>query len=130
MFPQKRQRVKVENIISDCDEVKLLPHNVMLYRLPPLFEVTIPEFEELALDRLKVLRSIERANNRNLKIYSDEWKQSIKDDLARDGLKYYLRLMNGNMNKEQDMAARKKDYISHFILRFAYCKSEDLRRCV
>jgi DNA primase large subunit len=107
---------------------KLLKHSVMLYKLPPLCDISLFEFEELALERLKLLRIFEQVSNKILKTYSDEWKAEIIAELNHAGLKSYVRLLNGNGKKEADMAARRRDYLSHFILRFCYCQSEDLKR--
>ncbi|XP_055533231.1 DNA primase large subunit [Wyeomyia smithii] len=106
----------------------LLPHNVVLYVIPPMIDMTISEFESLALERLKVLRVLEQASVKNLKPMSEEWRDCILNELNHEGLKHYVRLCQGNHSKEQDIAARRKDYLSHFILRFAYCRSEELKR--
>ncbi|XP_058824224.1 DNA primase large subunit-like [Topomyia yanbarensis] len=106
----------------------LIPHNVALYVIPPMVDLTISEFESLALERLKVLRVLEQTAAKNLKPMSDEWREAIFNELNNDGLKHYVRLCQGNHSKEQDIAARRKDYLSHFILRFVYCRSEELRR--
>lgn len=113
------------------------PQNVCLYRLPPTEEIKIQEFEELALERLKVLRIFEQANSKGLRLLSDDWKEYINGELTREGLKSYLRLCIGGIGathpigsskREFELQARRRDYISHFILRLAYCRTEDLRR--
>lgn len=106
----------------------LTPHNCNFYILPPLIDISLQEFEDLAIERLKVLRILEGATQKNFKVYSDEWKEHIINELNLDGLKHFVRLCKGNDNKEADLNARRRDYISHFILRFAYCRSEELRR--
>lgn len=111
---------------------QLYPHNVIIYRLPPTNDITLKEFEDLAYERLKLLRIFEQASLKNLRLLSDEWKESIKTELNREGLKGYLRLFSGgdgsSTKKELDLEARRRDYISHFILRLAYCGSLDLKR--
>lgn len=110
----------------------LYPHNVLLYDKPPIQDITLEEFEELALNRLKVLRIIEQESTKGNRIYSDEWKQAIKEELKREGLNNYDRLLKvGSSGKiELDIQARRADYISHFILRFSYCRSTDMIRFV
>lgn len=61
---------------------------------------------------------------------SKEWKESILREMNGDGLKVYTRLFKGNGNTSADKEARRRDYISHFILRFAYCQTSDLKRYV
>lgn len=124
----KQKNPKSDIIIIENDDLYL--NNVLLYRLPPIQEITLEEFEELALNRLKVLRIIEQENSKENRIYSNEWKEGIKDELNREGLKGYDRLLiTGTSEKtELDVEARRADYISHFILRFSYCRSTDMKR--
>ncbi|XP_058443290.1 DNA primase large subunit [Malaya genurostris] len=125
----RRSRLRPE-IHSNLDSVLewLIPHNVSLYVIPPMVDLTILEFESLALERLKVLRILEQATLKNLKPMSEEGREYVMNELNSEGLKHYVRLCQGNHSKEQDISARRKDYLSHFILRFAYCRSEELRR--
>ena len=126
----RRKRVNIDTVnkVEKYHLNLLLVHNCAFYILPPLVdEFPVSEFEELAIERLKVLRTLEQASLTK-RIYSEDWKEQIIKDLQEQGLKHYVRLMKGNNNKEADMNARRRDYISHFILRFAYCRSEELRR--
>ena len=127
----KRKRIQVLNNSDEESFKQLLPHNCLFYILPPLIDVSLKEFEDLAIERLKLLRIVEQAGVKFPKILSEEWKKHIKDELNIAGLKHFVRLLNGNgttQTVEQDLYARRRDYLSHFILRFAYCRSEDLRR--
>lgn len=124
----KRSKIKPLKTPDDDSLDRLLPHNCLFYILPPLNDVSLKEFEDLAIERLKLLRILEQAGNKFPKILSKEWKQHVIEELIAGGLKHFLRLLNGNGNSDQDMNARRRDYLSHFILRFAYCRSEDLRR--
>lgn len=126
-FP-KRSKVKVLHSPDEASLDRLLPHNCLFYILPPLIDVTLKDFEDLAIERLKLLRILEQAAVKYPKILSDEWKTHIIDELNVAGLKHFVRLLRGNGDEEQLMNARRRDYLSHFILRFAYCRSEDLRR--
>lgn len=125
----RRSRIRPEAQFSlDAVLEWLIPHNVVLYAIPPICDMTITEFEALALERLKVLRILEQAAAKNLKPMSEEWRESVFSEMIHEGLKGYVRLCKGNHPKDQDIAARRKDYLSHFILRFVYCRSEELRR--
>lgn len=130
---------------------QLLIHNVMFYIFPPLNEISLFEFEvriininnynsivsrnwnilrlfqELATDRLKILRIIESASAKYSPM-TQEWKESVLREMLGEGLKSYVRLFKGNGSTPADMEARRKDYLSHFILRFAYCQNEEMRR--
>ncbi|CAH1164056.1 unnamed protein product [Phaedon cochleariae] len=122
----RRRRVQKSVIESDMSQYA---HDVEMYKDSPQNCIALAEFEELALERLQLLRIIEEATLKGYKQFSDDWKKSIKEDLLKHGLKKYLRLMSGfNSQTEQDIQARRADHISHYILRLAYCRSEELRR--
>ncbi|XP_055389579.1 DNA primase large subunit [Condylostylus longicornis] len=126
----RKSRVRVERKPEYENLENLYPFNVLLYRLPPLEEIKIQEFEDLALERLKVLRIFEQAGCKNLRFLSDEYKENIVNELNREGLKGYVRLLSGGSStkKDLDLQARRRDYISHFILRLGYCRSQDLKK--
>lgn len=92
----------------DVQFAKAIP-NINLYQEIPTIEVSLDDFEEFALDRLKVLKRIEQLKLRH--IHSDKHKK----------------LLDPLLSKLNDPT---KDSISHFVLRLAYCRSEDLRRWV
>lgn len=98
------------------------PHRLNFYSLPPNHEVTIEQFESWAIDRLKVLAEIESSQARN-RTYGE-----TKD--AVNALAKRLLPLNANTAiKTTDLLAeRLKDHVSHFVLRLAFCRSEDLRR--
>lgn len=126
-FP-KRSKIKLLKSPDEDSLTRLLPHNCLFYILPPLCDVSLKDFEDLAIERLKLLRILEQAGVKHPKVLSKEWKDHVKDELNVAGLKHFVRLLDGNSNTDKDMNARRRDYLSHFILRFAYCRSEDLRR--
>ena len=88
-----------------------------------------------------MLRVLEQANSKGLRLLSDDWKEFVNAELNREGLKGYLRLCSAggasvthtnvaSNKKEAELQARRRDYISHFILRLVYCRTDDLRRLV
>lgn len=129
-------KIRVRRVVKTAadDLETLYPHSVLLYHVPPQQDVTLQLFEELAIERLKVLRILEQAASKNQRYMSDEWKDGIVEELNLQKLKVYARLIQhgggsgSGAKKELDLVARQRDYLSHFILRLAYCKSEDLRR--
>ncbi|EFJ31371.1 hypothetical protein SELMODRAFT_88080 [Selaginella moellendorffii] len=80
------------------------------YEAAPDEEISLEDFEEYALDRLRVLKGIEEERSRGKKM---EEMDPLVSDLWR---------------KHMGSDSSKKDVISHFILRLAYCRTEDLRR--
>lgn len=123
-FTTRKTRERPQNRIENENWEVLYPSNVILYQIPPTEDISLQLFEELAIERLNVLRILEQAASKSLRVLSDEWKDSILAELNQAGLKYYVRLIQG----QHDLVARRRDYISHFILRLAYCRTQDLKR--
>ncbi|CAN0488424.1 unnamed protein product, partial [Ectocarpus sp. 8 AP-2014] len=90
-----------------------------MYNEAPFEEITLDEFELVALDRLQVLRKIEDLKARNVR--GDDYRRALRESLHK-----YMKL--STLNEESASADKRKDTVSHFILRLAYCRSEDLRR--
>lgn len=126
-------RIRTVQRTATDDLAELYPHSCMLYRLPPLHDITIQTFEDLAVERLKVLRILEQAATKH-RTTSDEYRDAVLDELNAQKLKSYVRLIQhagcapSAVRRDDDLDARQRDYVAHFILRFAYAKSEELRR--
>ncbi|ANZ75983.1 BA75_02660T0 [Komagataella pastoris] len=95
-------------------------NRLSFYSVPPFEEITLDEFEKWALDRLKVLIEIESSHLRNKTM--KELESSIKPILEK-----HLPLSTNTKDLNQLVAERRKDHYSHYILRLAFCRSEDLR---
>ncbi|KAL4715213.1 hypothetical protein ACJJTC_012260 [Scirpophaga incertulas] len=127
-FNIKRKSTK---IVVTGSMVESYPHDLQMYKIPPIEHVTLQEFETLALERVTLLRSLATATTlKGLRAFSEEWKEYILSDLRNQGLKYYARLCEITRcgTTDADLQARRKDHIAHFILRLAYCRNEELRR--
>lgn len=91
------------------------------YDTPPQFDITLEEFEEWALDRLRILAEIESCFARN------RTHEDLKNIVMLQQKKYLT--LNSNTAKNADLdSERRKDHVGHFVLRLAFCRSEDLRR--
>ncbi|KAI0079949.1 DNA primase large subunit [Panus rudis PR-1116 ss-1] len=97
------------------------PHRLNFYDRPPIEDISIEEFESCALDRLRVLTEIESSFARNRPW--DELKS-----VALTQCEKYLPLHSSTAIAIDRDAERRKDHVGHFILRLAFCRSEDLRR--
>ncbi|KAL1925435.1 uncharacterized protein VTP21DRAFT_318 [Calcarisporiella thermophila] len=97
------------------------PYRLNFYLDPPLSEVTLEEFELFALDRVKVLKIIETYCVRGKN--DEEMKRQMEEACAQ-----HLPLHSNNAKHYPLQEERRKDHISHFILRLAYARTEDLRR--
>ncbi|ETV98489.1 hypothetical protein H310_08627 [Aphanomyces invadans] len=84
-----------------------------MYQEPPVVEVTLEEFESYSIDRLQVLKTVEMHRVRGGNPRETETK-------VEKALNMYL-----PMRTTED---REKDQLSHFILRMAFCHTEELRR--
>ncbi|KAL7754193.1 DNA primase subunit pri2 [Sorochytrium milnesiophthora] len=102
------------------------PHRLSLYLTPPSHELSVEEFELCAWDRLQLLKAIEAAQIRNKE--GDDLRTAM--EVAEQK---YLPLTWDKADVVKAEAhrvyqeQRKKDNTSHFVLRLAYAKSEDLR---
>lgn len=101
----------------------LFGHNLQFYKIPPNGEISLQEFEDYAVDRLKVLKAVEVTGIRLIR-NSDEYKLKLTDELKKTALGHDLL----RTDKKDDKEFRQRDLVSHFILRLAYCRSEELRR--
>ncbi|XP_014282158.1 DNA primase large subunit [Halyomorpha halys] len=106
----------------------LYPHNLQLYTTPPNFEISLKELEECTSQRLAILQTMDEVLNRGLK--GDEWRQTVFSELRKQDLRNFRKLITNTSfsNDEELYATRKQDHISHFMLRLAYCDTEDKRR--
>ncbi|EDR14803.1 uncharacterized protein LACBIDRAFT_244165 [Laccaria bicolor S238N-H82] len=97
------------------------PTRLNFYDDAPLFDISIEEFETAAIDRLRILAEIESSAARNR-----TWEE-LKTVTNAQCVKYLP--LNSNTAKNNDIESeRRKDHLGHFILRLAFCRSEDLRR--
>eukprot|EP00887_Chlorella_sp_A99_P006989 scaffold2.g6989.t1 len=85
-----------------------------MYNELPEGEVSIEEFERFAMDRLRVLKGIDDLRAKGFR--PDQMQEKV-GPLCEQYLKAGTR----------EESAR-KDLVSHFVLRMAYCRTEDLRR--
>ena len=83
-----------------------------MYSVPPTEKLSVTEFEEFAYDRLRLLNVIDMARAKGLK--GPDLEKAIRK--GRDDC------------MPNTAVGQRKDRFSHFILRLAYCRSEDLRR--
>lgn len=127
-----RKRRKQKHIV----DIERFPHRLQLYKGVPTDEISLEEFERFAVDRLKLMREIENLSIR-FKRGSDEYKVKIKEAIKEFFPYYFKGEYTDSEDKEkkkpdeyieQHINERKKDYLSHFILRLAFARSEDLRR--
>lgn len=102
--------------------------SLQLYTHPPMGNVSLAEFDAMAIERLKILRAIERHNLNGPVKGSDEWVTKIYEEFhkAKNFIVSSERISSSKAAEVSE--ARRRDHVSHFILRLAYCRTEELRR--
>lgn len=101
-------------------------HRLNFYAVPPTADITLEQFEQWAIDRLRVLAELEACSFRNRS--PQETASHMKPILEK-----YLPLESNSSGTsapqiQRLQAQRQKDHYSHFILRLAFARTEDLRR--
>ncbi|KAM0147573.1 hypothetical protein ACHAPG_010500 [Botrytis cinerea] len=97
------------------------PHRLNFYTIPPTADITLEQFEQWAIDRLRVLAELEACSFRNRT--PAETAAHMKPLLDK-----YLPLSASSSGSSALQSERQKDHYSHFILRLAFASTEDLRR--
>ncbi|KAL7889713.1 hypothetical protein AOLI_G00019710 [Acnodon oligacanthus] len=110
---------------------ELYGHCLQLYGQPPLENISLSEFETFAVERLKLLKTVENLGVSFVKM-SEQYSKKLHAEISGLNFPYRAEVDELNLNKSQagpsEYEKRRKDHISHFILRLAYCQTEDLRR--
>ena len=91
-----------------------------LYNEAPQDELSLDEFELFALDRLQLLRGLEAIKARGFD--GSDYAQKVQV------LENKYMPMKAHTLADELALQKRKDVASHFILRLAYCRTEDLRR--
>ncbi|RDA93507.1 hypothetical protein CP533_3964 [Ophiocordyceps camponoti-saundersi (nom. inval.)] len=97
------------------------PHRLNYYSEPPTADITLEQFEQWAIDRLRVLAELEACSFRNKT--PAETATHMQPILEK-----FLPLSANSSGSSKLFAQRQKDHYSHFILRLAFASTEDLRR--
>lgn len=102
-----------------CDvpsSIKCSSQIIHSYDNPPLYDVTVEEFERCALDRLRILAEIESSAVRNR-----TWEE-LKTVTNAQCLKYLPLHATSAKTVDRD-SERRKDHLGHYVLRLAFCRS-------
>lgn len=123
MFRADRKQFDDEPTLLEVDNKTLVnyPYRLSFYDKPPLFDVTLEEFEICALDRLRILAEIEASAARNR---SWEETKAVTDTQCRK----YMHLDSNTIAASTRDAQRRRDHLGHFVLRLAFCRTEELRK--
>ncbi|KAG0723170.1 DNA primase large subunit [Chionoecetes opilio] len=116
-----RKRREIEAEVS-------YPSGLQLYTDPPTGDISLVEFDEMAFERLKVLRTVERWNLSGHIKNSEEWITKLYEDFGKNKFFIITAEKNPRGRSDEVQKARRQDHASHFIMRLAYCRTEELRR--
>jgi len=119
-----KRRLKQSTLANDYfygNEIDDVQVRLQMYKKPPTETLGITEFEERALERLKILKAVERAGVTHIK-GGEEYQKKLNDDIKEINESYTTG------RREQYRETVRNDILSHYILRLAYCRTEDLRR--
>ena len=86
------------------------------YDKPPLYDVSIEEFETSALNRLRILAEIESSAARNR-----TWEET--KTVTTTQCEKYLPLKSSSALGVDRESQRRADHLGHFVLRLAFCRS-------
>lgn len=105
----------------------ILPWRVALWTLCNYDKISNKEL----LLFFTVLQLVESTVQRTDLKSPEEKKVALLNFLRKDGYNYAAKLLNGlgcASHTEVELQARKRDHISHYILRLAYSQNQELRR--
>ncbi|XP_076807579.1 DNA primase large subunit-like [Clavelina lepadiformis] len=120
---RRNRRLQLNANLDDCS----YPHNLMMYNDPPTMNITLQEFEAFAFERVKVLHYLDSLSVSAVK-NSQTYNAKLTEFLRKNYPGFLLQNGGDRDVSEAELEWRRRDHISHFILRLAYCKSEELRR--
>uniref|UniRef100_A0A6Q2ZQI9 DNA primase large subunit n=1 Tax=Esox lucius TaxID=8010 RepID=A0A6Q2ZQI9_ESOLU len=103
-----------KKLIVNAQTEQLYGHCLQFYSQSPTENISLSEFETFAVERLKLLKTVENLGVSYVKT-SEQYTKKLDTEFS-------------SLNFPFRSEARRKDHISHFILRLAYCQTEDLRR--
>lgn len=109
---------------------KNYPHDLQMYRNSPTEKITLGELEDLGLQRLQVLRIIDTLKKES-DIRRDDFKECLLGTLKKKGFDSYVKLITSpgcDSNTPLDLEIRRKDHVSHFVLKVALCKKMKIYR--
>ena len=96
-------------------------HRMNFYTIPPTGDVSLEQFEEWGIARLKVLAELEACQFRNR-------SPEETNEYMRPILEKHLRLSSNRSRSSEIGMERKKDHYSHWTLRLAFSATADLRQ--
>lgn len=105
-------------------EIKNVTSPLLIYNQAPDGKIDFDEFATLALERFSVLQIVENVGTRHMKGVAD-YISKLDTEFRKIG---FLKSILCNPKDGVDEGELTKDIISHFILRLAFCGTEEQKR--
>ncbi|KAG5363619.1 DNA primase large subunit [Yarrowia sp. B02] len=126
MFRSKRRATERKNWAATPSVAAaeiVYPTRMSFYNAPPNLGISLEDFEEWAIDRLRVLSKLQQ-----LQLSGKTGQKDLEAGL-KSVLEKYLGLgSNRSLSDETTQKQRQKDHYSHYILRLVYCRTPELRK--
>jgi len=97
---------------------------LLIYNQAPDGKIDFDEFATLALERFSILQIVENVGTRHIKGVAD-YMTKLDTEFRKNG---FLKSILCNPKDGVDDSDLTKDITSHFILRMAFCGTEELKR--
>uniref|UniRef100_A0A8R1I572 Uncharacterized protein n=1 Tax=Caenorhabditis japonica TaxID=281687 RepID=A0A8R1I572_CAEJA len=98
------------------------PGYLQLYKVPPGDDISLQEFDEIAMERLKLLKNFENCKDSlqvHTKEFFDKFTSSVRD------VKLIVTPGQGPLSPSDIAECWRRDNIGHFILRLAFCRTPE-----
>ncbi|TKS85460.1 E3 SUMO-protein ligase ZNF451 [Collichthys lucidus] len=116
-FSSRRRKINAN------PQTELYGHALQFYGQPPLENISLSEFETFAVDRLKLLKTIENLGVSYVKL-SEQYSKKLEAEFKTLSFPYRPEADDRKTQTgPSELEKRRKDHISHFILRLAYCQT-------
>ncbi|XP_053974306.1 DNA primase large subunit-like isoform X1 [Hylaeus volcanicus] len=108
----------------------VFPHNLQMYSVLPSGEIKLQELQQWCVDRLNVLKLVEKISNQNKIKASKDYAAILIEQLINNELHNFEKLVclhNFKSEGETEQYLRRNDCISHLILRSAFSFEHEKR---
>lgn len=123
---RRTDRLKIssnrQSIKGSASKSEEIPGYLQLYQVPPGDDISLTEFDEIAMERLKLLKNFENCKDSH-QMHTDEFKVKLRK--ACDDVKLIVFPDQRGQDAQETSEMWRRDNIGHFILRLAFCRTPD-----
>ncbi|CAI5439836.1 unnamed protein product [Caenorhabditis angaria] len=123
---ENRRSIKID--ARKSINVNELPGYLKLYQTPPGDDISLMEFDEIAMERLKLLKSFENCKD-SYRFNDQEFVNRFRKQYVE--LKKLIVLpkeVTFDKSREEIAECWRRDTIGHFILRLAFCRTPESQK--